>query len=59
MSWLLSKEKDRPSKADLIEMIRKHFDGCQCEASIHTIRESVKGYTYTITRSVDEHTSQS
>ena len=48
-----NKDKDRPSKADLIRMIDQHFNGCQCEATTHTISERSGGCTYTITRSVD------
>ncbi len=47
------KPKDRPSKADLIKQIDLHFNGCQCEATTHTISERSGWCTYTITRSVD------
>jgi len=49
-----SKDKARPSRAELIKYVRQHFDNCRCEADGHTIREKMNGYIYTISRTADE-----
>lgn len=56
MNLFNGNKKDRPSKIDLLKAIDQHFNGCECEASTHTISTSVTVYDYvydyTISRTV-------
>ena len=54
MNLFGSRNKTRPSKAEVIKTVLDHCKGCQCEADTHTLSDKVNGYIVTISITLDK-----